>query len=120
MRRPGDGEEIEIEEEDNISARTGVKETFGSCATVESRTRGGTRGCDLGFRNEWRELARWSRGVPVPEPSWTVAADAEDAGDFSVAARGDIVADADASMSIAAAEDVASSDSRCFLDRATV
>ena len=52
-------------------------------------------------------------------PSWT-AAEANDAEGFTVATRGDIVADADASMSIAAVGFVAPSDPSCLLDRATV
>ena len=67
----------------------------------------------------------------MPEPSWTPAgAEVEDAEGFTAvaasAARGDIFADADASMSMAPVEALvvalalAPSDWSSFLDRATV
>ena len=51
------------------------------------------------------------------EPGWT-GTEAKDAEVFSVTTRGDIVADADARMSIAAVGVVAPSELSCLLDRA--
>lgn len=117
MHRSGDGEETQVGE--GISVLTDSKtRTFGSCATENGTGDWGIESQELARRDGDADWLSGHLGYN-PELSWTVA-EAEGANGFRVAARGDIVADADASISIAAVGDVAPLDASCLLDRATV